>query len=281
MLSAATEKQTADLIVDAHVHIYPFMSVQALLDAAERNLFAGVNGAPQTRSGVLLVADPEGVRGYARLLDRPDAEDTGAWRREQSDARHVTFRKNGGARVTAVRGQQLITREGLEVLGIGHDAELASGLPLGRMVAQIRAAGGRSILAWGVGKWLGRRGRALTSLIIAEAGQPDVMLADNGGRPWCWSRVPQFETAAERGMRVLAGTDPLPLAGEERRIGSYGFRIRARDDGDPAPPQALWRALEAPDTPLQIVGTPMPVSGFVANQLRLRLRRRSGGPVVA
>lgn len=281
MLSAATDNQFADLVVDAHVHLYPFMRVRAMLDAAGRNLpglnaSAGAEATPAERAGVLLVADPDGVAGYERLLTEPADGEAGPWRREHGDDHSVTFRQEGGTSLTAIRGQQLITREGLEVLGIGCGAKLRSGFPLAEMVARIRAARGLAILAWGAGKWLGRRGRTLTRLIEAEAGQPDVVLADNGGRPRAWSRVAQFETAAERGMRVLAGTDPLPLAGEVQRIGSYGFRIRVAGSDGVAPGDSLRRAL-ATDTPIQIVGRPMPVRGFVLNQLRLRLQRRAGG----
>ena len=272
MQSAAKEKRLADLVVDAHVHLYPCMPVRSMLDAASRNLL-GPGGATAERCGMLLVADPDGVAGYDRLLGEPG--ERGGWRRERGDDRTVTFCHAGGARMTAIRGQQLITREGLEVLGIACDATLSSGLPLHETVARIRAARGWAILAWGAGKWLGRRGRALTRLIEAEAGRPDVMLADNGGRPRAWSHVPQFEIAAEQGMRVLAGTDPLPLRGEERRVGSYAFRIRAQDGDGTAPVDTLRRALET-DAPIEIVGRPMAVHGFVANQLKLRLKRRAG-----
>ena len=271
MQSATQDNRLAELVVDAHVHLYPCMPVGAMLDAAARNLFAA-NGGAAAHAGVLLLADPDGVPGYQRLLSE---QARGGWRREHGDEHSVTFRREGGPRVTAVRGQQLITREGLEVLGIACDAQLESGFPLAEMVGRIRAARGQAILAWGAGKWLGRRGRALTKLIEAEAGRPDVMLADNGGRPRAWSRVPQFQTAAERGMRVLAGTDPLPLPGEEQRVGSYAFRIRAPAADGAAPADGLWQAL-ATDTPIEIVGRPMAVRGFVANQLKLRLRKHAG-----
>lgn len=273
MQSAAQEILFAELVVDAHVHLYPCMPVRAMLDAAGRNLF-GPNGAAASQTGVLLVADPDGVPGYERLLAEAGEQACSGWRREHGDDRSVTFRRDGGGRVTAIRGQQLITREGLEVLGIACDARLTSGYPLGETVARIRAARGWAILAWGAGKWLGRRGRVLTRLIEEQAGRPDVMLADNGGRPRAWSRVPQFTTAAERGMRVLAGTDPLPLCGEERRVGSYAFRIRAHGGDGAAPAEALRRAL-ATDAPIEIVGRPMAVRGFVANQLKLRLRKHA------
>ena len=55
-----------DLFADSHVHIYPFMSVQILLEAARRNLFEGRGQAPGRERGLLLIADPEGVRGLER-----------------------------------------------------------------------------------------------------------------------------------------------------------------------------------------------------------------------
>src|SRR5690606_9902142 len=125
------------------------------------------------------------------------------------------------------------------------------GLPVADIVERIRAAGGLAILAWGAGKWLGDRGRVVDDVIARESGRTDVMLADNGGRPRLWPRVPQFETAAEHGLRVLAGTDPLPLRGEERRIGSYGVRVRVRGPGGPA---ALQDVLRRPEVPGEIVG---------------------------
>ena len=275
MQSATKDNQFVELVVDAHVHLYPCMPVRAMLDAAARNLFAA-NGGAAAHAGVLLLADPDGVPGYERLLAEPGEQAGGGWRREHGDRRSVTFRRDGGPRITALRGQQLITREGLEVLGIACDARLVSGFPLAEMVGRIRAARGQAILAWGAGKWLGRRGRELTKLIEAEAGRPDVMLTDNGGRPRAWSHVPQFDIAAERGMRVLAGTDPLPLPGEEQRVGSYAFRIRAPGAQGTSSADALWRAL-ATDAPIEIVGRPMAVRGFVANQLKLRLSKRSAG----
>lgn len=279
MHEAGHRQTTAELCVDAHVHLYPFMSVTSVLNAAERNLIAvdAAAGRGGPRDGLLVVADPEGVRGYERLA----ADDSGDWERTEVNGASITFRRRNGRTMTAVRGQQLISREGLEVLGTGYGTRLPSGLSLPETVRRIRAAGGLSILAWGVGKWLGRRGRVLDALIASEAGAPDVMLADNAGRPRFWSRVPQFEAAAERGMRVLAGTDPLPLPGEERRVGSYGFRVSMPREAGESMIDALRRALESPEVPLEIVGRQIGAGGFVATQLRLRLGRMSSDGVAS
>lgn len=269
MPEARTGHCTIDLRVDAHVHVYPFMSVAATLDAAAHNLFEEHAGGP--RHGVLLVADPEGVDGWERLARSARA---GRWQRVGIDGDAVTFRRDDDVELAAVKGQQLVSREGLEVLGTGCRARVPSGLPVADIVERIRAAGGLAILAWGAGKWLGDRGRVVDDVIARESGQTDVMLADNGGRPRLWPRVPQFETAAEHGLRVLAGTDPLPLRGEERRIGSYGVRVRVRVPGGPA---ALQDALRRPEVPVEIVGRRVTTPRFAAGQLRLRLARAATG----
>jgi hypothetical protein len=268
MFDAASEQTATELYVDAHVHVYPCMSVAAVLDAAARNLLRGRPASPPP-AGVLLVADPDGVPGYARLAG--DAIGP-RWQRVQADGRVVSFLNEAGVVVAALPGRQLVSEEGLEVLGAGCGERVRSGRPLGELVESIRAAGGLALLAWGVGKWLGRRGRVLDRVIAEQAGRRDVMLADNAGRPGLWSHVPQFAAATECGLRVLAGTDPLPFAGEERRIGSYGFRVRV-PTGPGDAPRALRRALETPEVPIEIVGRRVSARDFVAGQLKLRTMR--------
>lgn len=252
------------------------MSVEAVLNAASWNLFGPhEDRAPGHHEvGVLLVADPVGVRGYDRLLSHgqdTDRDQDNQWVPAQSSDQSVTLRHTSGRKIIAVRGQQLITTEGLEVLGIGQKSDLDAGLSLAEMVERIRAIGGWPIIAWGAGKWTGRRGRLVAEMVVSENHPPNIMLADNGGRPWLWSRVRQFELAKERGVRVLAGTDPLPLKGEESRIGSYGFSMSA--DHAPGEPiiDSFCRALEDPSVPTLGIGKQMGIGRFASNQLRLRL----------
>src|SRR5690606_9685667 len=142
-----------------------------------------------------------------------------AWRIEDAGRRHVQFGQTDGSGILFIRGRQLVTAEGLEVLAAGVGGDLRSGQDLSPTLEGGRARGGWSTIAWGVGKWLGRRGRLVSEAVRAEAGSGDVFLGDNGGRPGLWRFVPQFDVAAENGMRVLPGTDPLPVPGDEARIG--------------------------------------------------------------
>jgi hypothetical protein len=182
------------------------------------------------------------------------------------------FRRSTGETLVAVRGQQLITCEGLEVLGAGYSGNVPSGATLARTIGLITSLDGWAIVAWGVGKWLGRRGRIVSDMIAAEV-RPNVMLADNAGRPVWWSRVPEFELAAEKGMRVLAGTDPLPLKGQEERVGSYGVALALPEAPNLRLADAFWRALEDVRTPLRRIGARIGGAHFLATQIGLRLRR--------
>jgi len=268
--------RNCELVADGHVHLYPSVAVEALLDAAGRNLSAlRAQSSAEPWAGVV-IADPQGVNGYERLLRYGHASSTRGrppWVQDGGGDCSVVFRGASGLRLLVIRGQQLITREGLEVLGAGYTNCIPSGLTLASTVERISAAGGWSTLAWGVAKWWGKRGRLVTDFITAEGGRPGILLGDNGGRPWWWTRVPQFELAAERGMRILAGTDPLPLRGEEARVGSYGFRIEVDRAGRQPVTDALRDALENPRMEVTTIGRRVGAGRFVSNQLGLRLNR--------
>jgi hypothetical protein len=251
------------------------MPIDVVIDSAHRN-FRSI--APdEDKSSILFIADPDGIGGYGRFLEyarklSKEHSSTSQWKMLGEDDRSVTLRHISYDTITAVKGQQLITDEGLEVLAVGLSEPAASGQTLTKTIDQIRRFGGLSILAWGAGKWIGRRGRLVTACIRAEIGSLDVMLADNGGRPAIWWHVPQFDIAREHGLRILAGSDPLPLAGEERRVGSYGFRIAMQDLNQESVIDDMSCAFKEPDASVSLAGRRVSLHQFISSQAKLRLR---------
>ncbi len=79
---------------------------------------------------------------------------------------------------------------------------------------------------------------------------------------------------AEAGRRLLAGSDPLPLPGEERRVGSYASLWRT--DVDWSDPAAAARTLLG-TPPLALAGDRLYPWTLVTRLCRLghRFRRRS------
>ena len=86
------------------------------------------------------------------------------------------------------------------------------------------SSGAVIVLPWGFGKWTGRRGKIIRRLL--ENGEAPVFhLGDNSGRLKYWPKPREFSIAAERGLQVLPGTDPLPFPTETARVGRFGFAL--------------------------------------------------------
>ena len=164
-------------------------------------------------------------------------------------------------------GRQLVSREGLEVLALLCRADFRDGETAAVLVDQVRAAGGIPVLPWGFGKWLGKRGRILEELCNHR--DRSFFLGDNGGRPSLLPLARPLRRVVRDGGRLVSGSDPLPLAGEEERVGAYGIRIDA--DLDPAEPARGLRALLSDDAVACAgYGLPLGTGRFLANQWRVR-----------
>jgi len=221
---------------------------------------------------LLLLADPAGVDSKSWLEASLPALPEG-WRVEGGEPPLLFhFRSPRGTRISVLRGQQLVTSEGLELLAIGADSPLPRG-PLESMIEACQRAGSLAIVPWGVGKWLGRRGRLLRAVVDQHA-DGSILLGENGGRPWFWPRESVMGRAEARHIPVLPGSDPLPLTGDESRVGSIGA-VMAREGQDEFSVSQLLARLRRGGW--QTFGRRMGAWHFLRNQLGLRLRPRRPG----
>jgi hypothetical protein len=265
------------VLVDGHVHIHDCFSVPRLFDAAAAN-FAAAARALRSRAydAVLCLAESdkehfvEGVR--TRRLGRVWRGRHGFWEVEPSSEPETFVVRCGSTRLRVIAGRQLVTRERLEVLALGTTAPLRDGEPMEATLSAVRNAGAAAVLPWGVGKWLGSRG-AVVARVLADPGWRDVFLGDNGNRPAVGPEPAQFTAARRHGRGVLPGSDPLPLPGEESRVGGYGFAVEAALD--PLRPAAALLAALRSGASVAAFGRRERLIRFVGNQLALR-RRRSG-----
>ena len=124
-----------------------------------------------------------------------------------------------------VAGRQLATAERLEILALDCAARFPEKLSLPDALAAIIEAGGVPVLNWSPGKWLFERGKHVRALIERSSGS-DFLLGDISIRPGFWGEPGLFALAKSKGFRIVSGSDPLPLPGEEVRIGSYGVAVR-------------------------------------------------------
>lgn len=264
------------VLVDAHVHCHPSFDLGQFLDHAQRNFSrAAVDlAAPGEVVGVLALTAGRGEASFERFRrHRGDSLPRACWRIvETTERQSLVARCGSGIQLALVAGQQIRLQGGLELLAIGVDPGLKDGGTLDATAAAIRRAGALPVLPWGFGKWTLRRGRLVDRLLNRTP--PDELLVADSGTRAALSRYPPLLTRAESlGFRVIAGSDPLPLAGEVARPGSFGFLV-------PGPfsiarPAASVKKLLGPGAPKpRLYGAGRPLAAFLRAQLAMQLGKR-------
>ena len=270
-----TEARERPVLVDSHVHCHPSFDLEQFLDHAHCNFSRAA--AQQATSGdpvgLLALTEGRGERSFERLggcLGRPLS---GGWQIDRTnEPGSLVARRAGGLELAIVAGRQIRLQGGLEVLAIGGNPALEDGGSLETTAAAIRRAGALPVLPWGFGKWWLRRGR-LVERILERTPPADLLLADSGTRA-ALAPYPRLLARAERqGFRIVAGSDPLPLAGEVARPGSYGCLLRGPFSIE-APAAGLRRMLATGQPRPRLYGRGRPLPGFLRDQLAMQLRRR-------
>ena len=270
---AESQEETL-ILVDAHVHVYDCYDVAALLDAAHRNFSteAQRHRMDDMFQGTLLLAETSRDNWYHSVIDGGHNLAFGSWRFSPSDSDRHSLRaqRKTGESLVLIPGRQIVTSEGIEVLALLTDQLFKDGGMVEDILDQIQESGALPVLPWGVGKWLGSRG-AIVTRILQKKSNSCFFLGDNGGRPFGWPEPTQLKEAAEAGIKVLPGSDPLPLPREASRVGSFGFGIRAALSSEPA--ANLKEHLQNPGTEIFPYGRLARPIRFLRNQLGIRVRR--------
>jgi SAM-dependent methyltransferase len=268
-------------LVDAHVHVHPCSDVARLLDSALRNFGTeAVLRDAGAWQGVLLLTEMKEADWFGTVRAAPDGVDAGGWRVRPHPTDPLALEATvSGRRLLIVAGRQVVTLEGIEVLTLATLARVPDGLPLGETIKSAMAAGSLVVLPWAVGKWLGRRGRLVDHALLHDPGKP--FAGDNGGRPTFWPRPAALVREATRNRPVFGGSDPLPLAGDESRAGSFGFAVRGAFEGD-QPALQLREFLKAASArDVSSFGILQEPGRFLRNQVGLRMARKPRASVSA
>ncbi|TKB07610.1 hypothetical protein [Desulforhopalus sp. IMCC35007] len=166
-------------------------------------------------------------------------------------------------------GRQIVTSERLEVLALATACKISDGLSTQEAIDAVHGQNGIAVLPWGAGKWLGARGEVIQKIIESgEAGS--LFVGDNGGRPTFWAAPKQFDLAARRNIALLPGTDPLPLSGEDKRVGSYGASLEG-EISEVTPAADFKRLLSTSGVDVKPFGARMNPFRFFKAQISLRL----------
>jgi len=256
-------------LFDAHVHVYEGADVADLLNAAAGHVrkTAAAVGASDWR-GVLFLTEIAGTSWFETVAGARDGRQFGAWRVTgvPTDPLSLEARSEAGS-LNIVAGRQLVTSERVEVHALGTREAIPDGMELPETVRAIQAAQALAVLPWGVGKWLGKRGRIVAAML--SSADADLFVSDNSGRPWFW-RDPLLARLRAAGRPILRGSDPLPLRAEERRVGGFGCWFRGADHIPAHRLIARIRNSAAKD--LYPYGPKESLWWFLRNQVLLRLK---------
>lgn len=270
----------AGCLVDAHVHIYDCFRLPEVLDSALLNMRSAAtqHAVGVNFTGCLLLSETTNEHVHLQLQDysatgqavATEKSDEWVFSCPADDNTAVIATNTAGRSLVILAGRQIVTREGLEVLALISPDSFSDGLPLEEVIGQIVQGDAIAVLPWAVGKWLGKRGSLLDLLMQAEPRQQFV-LGDNGGRPVFWKNPHHLALARTLGIKILPGSDPLPLASEGNRVGSFGFAIQ-HELSLQRPGEVLKQLIRDRDVEFQPYGALERSSRFVYNQVRLRMR---------
>lgn len=259
------------VFIDGHAHLHDPASIEELCYHAAENFSRQPEFDPRCCRAVIMLAQI-GDNDFLAQQWNTATQPRGGWRLAATrEVNSLKVIRDDGFVLWVLTGRQLVSSEGVEVLLFGG-AQMPATKSLAMIIAEAAAQNGLVVLPWGAGKWLGNRGRLISDLLSGVRAGDGVLLGDNGGRPALWGRVSQFELARAKGVKMLNGSDPLPVAGELERVGSFGNVLRG-DLDEERPCASLISQLREPRVMLEPFGAPLSLGEFVKKQLMLRFCR--------
>jgi hypothetical protein len=221
------------LLIDGHVHVYDsfdliefFTRACTHLDYFYEKKYA--NGSPYEK--LLLLTEAGNNDFFARWREHGRLGlNSGFQFKETGEEASLILEKDSVPQCYILRGRQIVTAEGLEVLAVGSTLTIPDGLPIQEVIQTIINQEELAVLAWGFGKWLFRRGKVIQQL-IATNDSPYLLLGDNSGRPVFWGTPRLYKQGRAVNTVLTSGSDPLPFPEEYIKVGTFGFSLEAQFD---------------------------------------------------
>ncbi|MEM1071448.1 MAG: hypothetical protein AAGH71_01310 [Planctomycetota bacterium] len=258
-------------IVDGHVHLREAHHLPTTLNAVAAHAahHAARLGAKEHAAAILLT-EQTGEHAYDRIA-AGEAE-LGPWELAESDGIILRLQQaSSGGAILIAPGRQWACVERLEVLTLltraSADEGLRDGMSIRDCIEAALATDALVTLPWGFGKWTGAR-RSLMLDLVRDCGDR-IALGDSAARPM-GSADRVLVAGAQAGLRVIPGTDPLPIPSHTARAGRYGYWVPG------LPPDTdvrRWLAESAPtgDLDHRAVGRRDSLLVALATQVRLKL----------
>jgi hypothetical protein len=211
------------LIADTHLHLYPGYDTQKALRHLVDNL--GELSGDAIKIGFL--AERRDCNFFAQIATGADLGGFKVQPTSEPDA--VSICLDGKPVFYLIAGRQVVTAERIELLSLASRLNIAEGLPADETVRSILNAKGIPVLSWAPGKWFFERGSVVRRL-ITRFKSVEILFGDTSLRPTLWATPWLMHEAGRRGFKILAGSDPLPFAGDEKYMGTYATIMEGEFD---------------------------------------------------
>ncbi|NOY58957.1 MAG: hypothetical protein GXO75_08500 [Calditrichaeota bacterium] len=253
-----------NIILDGHVHIYPVFNISLALQTALKNFALCRNDADAKiwllteRSDCHFFADLKNtkIEGY---VFQPTLE---------AESFLVRDAKTDAPLLYILAGRQLIAKENLEICALASTVTVADKeLRAKDLILKVLENNGVPAVNWAPGKWFGDRGKVVRSL-LDEFTPENLLISDTTMRPTVWPTPKIMADAMKRGYKVIAGSDPLPFAGEEKYLASYVSTISGDFDAD-RPANTVRKLLLDQSTPVIRCGKRSGPFAFIKRQIRI------------
>lgn len=214
------------IIADTHVHLYPCYDYSLALKNLALNLSSL---CPDDTVKAAFLTDRFQYRFHEDfLMGKIKTEDQGLTLTLGPDMKTLIL-KTEKTQVYLFPGYQINCAEKIELIGMGLLTPIHDGLSLEETLKEIRSQRAIPILPWGAGKWLFKRGKIIERL-IPLAKDYSLLFADTFMRPALMpdSRIIRQIRTVQKNL--LAGSDPLPMKGEEKILGRYSTLFEGEFD---------------------------------------------------
>ena len=263
------------IVADTHLHIHPRVDAAGTVRVLARNLasLAGETGSGGSdRDPPLLAAFLVERNGESLFRDLAAGSGvlTADWRvRPSGDDGALWIETGGGPPLLMVAGRQIATGDGLEILSLAGEEVIPDRLPVEETIDKVIRSGALPILPWSPGKWLFRRRSIVTSL-LDRYGPRELFVGDIALRPTASPEPGPMKRSARENRPVLAGSDPLPMKGEERRAGSYATLLEGEFDRE-HPVSSFHQLFREGTTRMKRVGNRCGLFGFLSTSLTYKI----------
>jgi len=269
--------ENATLAIDGHVHLY---FVYDLIKAVETGINNLKNYAKKYNLIVIpvwLLVERSDANFFDQIYQSPASYENGKLKfNKGNDDLTIIVEKDKEPILYIFTGRQLVTKEGLEVLSLISNLNIADyQQSIDDVIQAVKDSGGIAALNWAPGKWFFNRGKVIARQ-IREKSPGDFFIGETTLRHTLWSEPKLIKQARKKGFRIIAGSDPLPFRGEEMGIGSFGFLIEGKFDPD-NPAQSLRALMNSNRKEIRIIGKRNDVFTFTRRQYKIMIEKRTRG----